>query len=286
MLVKGKPLAFLIDTGASVNILPERYATHLVGSRVKTLRSYCDTAIETKGTSRQVIINLRNNKKYAVDFVMVPNSCQPVIGLKAAQRMQLVQIKKENFETVASLIESSIFDEGLASSPAQRLMGRRTQSLTPATSAALQPFIVPQCESHKMEHRRHKSAQRTCFKQTLAPLQPGNHVRMEPIDGRNEWKPATLQLACTQTERAEPHQDHLVDEDLSASQVSSPRSSSAKILGPSLESTPTAQKGAQAAWSSRGVTGATRPLQTGPTLPKMIQTRSGRFIKEPSRLSY
>ena len=87
MLVKGKPLAFLIDTGASVNILPERYPTHRVGSRVKTLRSYCDTAIETKGTGRLVIVNPRNNKKYAVDFVVVPNSCQPVIGLKAAQRM-------------------------------------------------------------------------------------------------------------------------------------------------------------------------------------------------------
>ncbi|KAK3796611.1 hypothetical protein RRG08_041527 [Elysia crispata] len=204
-------------------------------------------------------------------------------------------------------------------------MGRRTQSLTPATSAALQPFIVPQCESHKMEHRRHKSAQRTCFKQTVAPLQPGDHVRMEPIDGRNEWKPATvtktlphnnyeiwdgnrsfirvkkflrkkplpdhpiqtkvatplpstpyqLQLACPQTERAEPHQDDLVDEDLSAPQVSSPKSSSAKIPDPSLESTPTTQKEAQAAWSSHGGTGATRPMQTGPTLPKMIQTRSG-----------
>ncbi|KAK3769060.1 hypothetical protein RRG08_032051 [Elysia crispata] len=193
-------------------------------------------------------------------------------------------------------------------------MGRRTQSHTPATSAVLQPFIVPQCESHKMEHRRHKSAQRTCFKQTLAPLQPGDHVRMEPIDGRNEWKPATvtktlphnnyevwdgnrsfirgrkflrkkplpdhptqtkvatplpsipyqLQLACPQTERAEPHQDDLVDEDLSAPQVSSPRSSSAKIPGPSLESTPSTQKGAQAAWSSRGGTGATRLGQPYP----------------------
>ena len=148
---------------------------------------------------------------------------------------------------------------------------------------------------------------------------------MEPIDGRNEWKPATvtktlphnnyevwdgnrsfirgrkflrkkplpdhptqtkvatplhstpyqLQLACPQTERAEPHQDDLVDEDLSAPQVSSPRGSSAQIPDPSLESTPATQKGAQAAWSSRGGTGATRPMQTGPTLPKMIQTRSG-----------
>ena len=134
MLVKGKPLAFLIDTGASVNILPERYATHLVGSRVKTLRSYCDTAIETKGTSRQVIINLRNNKKYAVDFVMVPNSCQPVIGLKAAQRMQLVQIKKENFETVASLIESSIFDGEVGTFPGE-------QHLT--VDSSVPPVVMP-----------------------------------------------------------------------------------------------------------------------------------------------
>ena len=105
-----------------------------MGSRVKTLRSYCDTAIETKGTSRQVIVNPRNNKKYAVDFVVVPNSCQPVIGLKAAQRMQLVQIKKENFETVASLIESSIFDGEVGTFPGE-------QHLT--VDSSVPPVVMP-----------------------------------------------------------------------------------------------------------------------------------------------
>ena len=44
MLVKGKPLAFLIDTGASVNILPERYAytpCRIQGKNTQILLRHC-----------------------------------------------------------------------------------------------------------------------------------------------------------------------------------------------------------------------------------------------------
>ena len=57
MRVNDKPLAFLIDSGASVNLLPEKYATHLVASRDRSIKSYCDTLLQTKRTSRQIIVN-------------------------------------------------------------------------------------------------------------------------------------------------------------------------------------------------------------------------------------
>ncbi|GFN79015.1 Gag Polyprotein [Plakobranchus ocellatus] len=73
MLVKGKPVAFPIDSGASVNLLPVKYATHLVASSTKPLRSYCDTVVDTKGISRQIITNPKTSKNYSVEFVVFDN---------------------------------------------------------------------------------------------------------------------------------------------------------------------------------------------------------------------
>ncbi|GFR97874.1 hypothetical protein ElyMa_002756100 [Elysia marginata] len=120
MLVKGKPVAFLIDSGASVNLLPIKYATHLVASSTKPLRSYCDTIVDTKGISRQVIKNPKTGKNYSVEFVVVDNECQPVIGLKAARQMKLLVIKENNFEQVASLANNAIFNGELGSLPGKQ----------------------------------------------------------------------------------------------------------------------------------------------------------------------
>ncbi|GFR81757.1 transposon Ty3-I Gag-Pol polyprotein [Elysia marginata] len=134
MLVKGKPVAFLIDSGASVNLLPIKYATHLVASSTKPLRAYCDTTVDTKGISRQVIKNPKTGKNYSVEFVVVDNECQPVIGLKAARQMKLLAIKENNFEQVASLTNSAIFNGELGSLPGK-------QHLTVDSSVA--PVIMP-----------------------------------------------------------------------------------------------------------------------------------------------
>ncbi|GFO25999.1 30S ribosomal protein s7p [Plakobranchus ocellatus] len=120
ILVKGKPVAFLIDSGASVNLLPVKYATHLVTSSTKPLRSFCDTVVDTKGISRQIITNPKTSKNYSKEFVVAYNECQPVIGLKAARQMKLLVIKENDFEQVASLAHSAIFNGELGSLPGKQ----------------------------------------------------------------------------------------------------------------------------------------------------------------------
>ena len=82
--------------------------------------------------------------------------------------------------------------EGLETSPVQRLMGRRTNSLLPATSAALQPE-KPVDERTKMENKKMKAAERHLYRRTLAPLQVGDTIRLQPIrPNEREWKTATV----------------------------------------------------------------------------------------------
>lgn len=138
MTVKGQKTAFLIDTGASVNLLPERLATHLVGTTTHNLRSYCNSRVETKGTSRQTIINPKNGRKYSVEFVIVNNESQPVLGLKAARSMHLIDIKAENFDLVASLTlenqKSTMFEDGIGT-----FSGEQHLTVNPS----VKPVVMP-----------------------------------------------------------------------------------------------------------------------------------------------
>ncbi|GFO22598.1 integrase core domain [Plakobranchus ocellatus] len=86
-------------------------------------------------------------------------------------------------------------NEGMVTSPVQRLMGRRTQSVLPATPAVLKPSKIPVSEHSKLQWKRHQSAQHLCTRSQLPPLKPGDHVPMEPTDSRKEWRPATVTKA-------------------------------------------------------------------------------------------
>ncbi|GFR79740.1 integrase core domain, partial [Elysia marginata] len=86
-------------------------------------------------------------------------------------------------------------NEGMVTSPVQRLMGRRTQSVLPAMPAVLKPSKIPISEHSKLQWKQHQAAQHLCTRSQLPPLKPGDHVRMQPIDGRKEWRPATVTKA-------------------------------------------------------------------------------------------
>jgi hypothetical protein len=82
--------------------------------------------------------------------------------------------------------------EGLKTSPAQRLMGRRTKSLVPTSTEALKPS-VPHDEKPLLEAKKMTAAERYTHRRTLAPLQAGESVRIQPIRGEREWQKATVE---------------------------------------------------------------------------------------------
>ena len=83
--------------------------------------------------------------------------------------------------------------EGLETSPAQRLMGRRTRSLLPASEQALRP-AAPPGQQARMASKKMKAAERHCAGRALAPLKSGEGIRVQPIrQGQREWQHGIVQ---------------------------------------------------------------------------------------------
>ena len=78
--------------------------------------------------------------------------------------------------------------EGLKTSPAQRHMGCRTKTLVPTTSYILKPSSgYSTDERERMEDKQARVGERCSNRRMLRPLQPGNTVRIQPIQaGRRE----------------------------------------------------------------------------------------------------
>jgi len=82
--------------------------------------------------------------------------------------------------------------ETIGSSPAQRLMSRRTKTLMPTASALLRPQVVEGVEN-KIELKRQKA--KSYFDRTAHPLPPlevGQDVRVAPLQKGKSWQTGTL----------------------------------------------------------------------------------------------
>ncbi|KAJ8028566.1 hypothetical protein HOLleu_30846 [Holothuria leucospilota] len=85
MEVNNEEVIFQVDTGATVNTLPEKYVHDSVtAAATKTLKMWNDTQVETRGKCRLIVKNPANMKKYSVEFVVTDNSFTPLLSLRAA----------------------------------------------------------------------------------------------------------------------------------------------------------------------------------------------------------
>ena len=82
---------------------------------------------------------------------------------------------------------------GLASSPSQRIFGRRTRTPLPTKVSTLKPKITTNVVTRKENKRR---TQKACYDRTAKPLselKAGNIVRMKPSGRKQAWKKARVQ---------------------------------------------------------------------------------------------
>ena len=80
----------------------------------------------------------------------------------------------------------------IGSSPAQRLMSRRTKSLMPTAATLLRPQVVEGVEK-KIELKRQKA--KSCYDRSAHPLpqlEVGQEVRVAPLKKRQIWQAGTL----------------------------------------------------------------------------------------------
>ena len=85
--------------------------------------------------------------------------------------------------------------QGMSTSPAQRLMSRKTKTLLPTTTALLQPQVPDQEEQQRLLRKR-QAMQARYYNRTakdLPKLQKGDVVWMKPINNfEREWRKATV----------------------------------------------------------------------------------------------
>ena len=102
MEIAGESVRMRIDTGASCNVLPQKfvpYGTNIIQSD-RTLKMYSNSTMPVVGTCRVRIRNPKNNKKYNAEFVVVKGDHTPLIGSRAFQQGNLVKVQQDNIQQV------------------------------------------------------------------------------------------------------------------------------------------------------------------------------------------
>ena len=101
MLIDDKPIKFQVDCGSSINILPKEVISNCsLAPTSKTLIMWNKTEVTPLGTTRIIVTNPQNRKKYSVEFVVVTEKLTPLIGARAAQHMKLLTVHWNNFKSV------------------------------------------------------------------------------------------------------------------------------------------------------------------------------------------
>ena len=104
-------------------------------------------------------------------------------------------LRKADDIHLALLDHRNTITQGMTTSPAQRLMSRRTKTLLPVTENLLRPQVPDQEEQHRLLCKRQQS-QAHYYNRTardLPKLELGDVVRMKPIKNHERaWRKATV----------------------------------------------------------------------------------------------
>ena len=100
--VQGRPVTFLLDTGASSSLLPESSidVTQLHLGPPKVLQMWNGSTETSVGTAKLKVVNPRKKTKCSVTFDVVKGKHKPVLGLGDILKMNLIDINFDNFERV------------------------------------------------------------------------------------------------------------------------------------------------------------------------------------------
>ena len=116
-------------------------------------------------------------------------------GVKTAKRILKKSIRAGTDAYLAVLDHRNTPTQGMTTSPAQRLMSRRTKTLLPTTQSLLLPRTI-NMECEKKELRQRQQAQAKYYNQSakdLPSLSEGDVVRMKPFKlGDKSWRKAQV----------------------------------------------------------------------------------------------
>lgn len=103
MELKGNPVKFQVDCGATVNVIPAKYVDQALEKSKSILYMYNESKLIPLGQCRLSLRNVATRKKYSVEFVVVKEDLTPLLSRKAAERMNLITVNYENFKQLHSV---------------------------------------------------------------------------------------------------------------------------------------------------------------------------------------
>jgi transposase InsO family protein len=127
LILNKTEIAFQIDTGASVNVLPGKYHPHdlPLTTSSKTLSAWNSNMITPLGSYRHSVRNPANGRKYSIEFLVVKEDFTPILGLRASQALNFVTINENEFERVLHLDHGKhkdVFDATIGTLPGQHTL--------------------------------------------------------------------------------------------------------------------------------------------------------------------
>lgn len=97
VIVNEKKDKFRMDSLASINIINQCHRTQShIKLSYKTLKIRNGEDLKSLGTTRLKVKNLKTQKKYSIEFVVVPDSVTPLIGTHSAQQLELISVHQDN----------------------------------------------------------------------------------------------------------------------------------------------------------------------------------------------
>ena len=112
-----------------------------------------------------------------------PQSNEKVVNTIKTAKSLLKKSKAARSDIYLALLEwRNTPSEGLQSSPAQRMFGRRTRTLIPTTSELLKPKIVEDVPWKLFKRKQLQAKYYNISAKELPPLNNGEVVRVKPTD--------------------------------------------------------------------------------------------------------
>jgi hypothetical protein len=116
MKVCGKVVQFLLDCGATVNLIPKALVCELkltdkMQPTTAQLRMFDQTELKVCGTITLPLTNLRTGSRSTIDFHVAAYQNQPLLGLQACRSLKLLKLVDENVCTLRTVSQDSVMQD-------------------------------------------------------------------------------------------------------------------------------------------------------------------------------
>ena len=107
MVVNKQLVQLQVDCGATVNVIPQRYVRNKeIRHEHVSFNTWNDVTMKATGKCRVRTLNHVTGEKWKIDYVVVDQDLIPLIRRKAAEKMKLITINYDTFESVSAVSTS------------------------------------------------------------------------------------------------------------------------------------------------------------------------------------